>query len=226
MRVATFELSWLQDRGYSHNAALGTVGDRHGLQKRQRRAVMRGACGDGAVAARAARRLGADELANKVVAVDGFNCIITIEAALSGGLVLVARDGCHRDIASVHGSYRKVEETRRACELIGEYLTDAGVRQVRFFLDRPVSNSGRLRAVLEERAAERGWAWTVELVNNPDRTLVEGGPWVIASNDGWVTERSTSWFDLPGAVIRASIPDAWVLDLRQPVDPPSPNAAG
>ena len=54
------------------------------------------------------------------VALDGFNCVITLEAALSGGLVLIGRDGCLRDLSSIHGTYRAVSETPRAVELLGE----------------------------------------------------------------------------------------------------------
>src|SRR6266404_1471952 len=44
--------------------------------------------------------------------IDGFNLILTLESALGGGVMLVGRDGCYRDMASVHGTYRRVEETR------------------------------------------------------------------------------------------------------------------
>ena len=37
--------------------------------------------------------------------------LTTIEAALAGGVILAARDGAYRDMASMHGSYRKVAET-------------------------------------------------------------------------------------------------------------------
>ena len=44
----------------------------------------------------------------------------TIEAALSGGVILAARDGAYRDMASMHGTYRKVAETLPALELLGD----------------------------------------------------------------------------------------------------------
>ena len=46
--------------------------------------------------------------------IDGFNLILTLESAVGGGVVLGGRDGCYRDMASVHGTYRRVEETRSA----------------------------------------------------------------------------------------------------------------
>ena len=50
--------------------------------------------------------------------IDGYNVLTTIEAALAGAVIIAGRDGCYRDMASMHGSYRKVEETSPAIELI------------------------------------------------------------------------------------------------------------
>ena len=108
---ACAELSWLLSRGYADNAALALVGDRYQLRKRQRLAVLRASCTDDAVVARAARRLDSSAMSGRRVAIDGFNCLITIEAALAGAPIFRGRDGCLRDLASVHGSYRTVEET-------------------------------------------------------------------------------------------------------------------
>jgi hypothetical protein len=54
--------------------------------------------------------------------IDGYNVLTSIEAALSGGVILRARDGCYRDMASMHGSYRKVEETISAIHILGELI--------------------------------------------------------------------------------------------------------
>ena len=53
---------------------------------------------------------------------DGFNLIITVEVALSGGLVLDCHDGTVRDLAGLRGSYHPVDETDGALDLIGREL--------------------------------------------------------------------------------------------------------
>ena len=83
--------------------------------------------------------------------------LTTVEAALAGGVLLAARDGTYRDMASMHGSYRKVAETGPALELIGRTASELGVSECLWYLDRPVSNSGRLKTLMEELAAARGW---------------------------------------------------------------------
>lgn len=95
---------------------------------------------------------------------DGFNQLITIEAALSGAVILSGADGRLRDLSSVHGTYRSVEETEAALHLLGEALAGAG--QVRVVLDRPVSNSGRLAGRMRALGME------VELSDQADATLL------------------------------------------------------
>ena len=51
------------------------------------------------------------DVANRELWIDGYNALTTIESALSGSVILRARDGCYRDMASMHGTYRKVQET-------------------------------------------------------------------------------------------------------------------
>jgi hypothetical protein len=212
LRLATAELSWLRGRGYSETAALKLVGDRHGLDARQRKAVSRCACSDPDLARRRSRRLSLDALGSRgarPLLVDGFNCLITLQTALSGGVLLEGRDGCLRDLASVHGAFRMGRWTPGAIELLGRLV---GEHPALWYLDRPVSGSGQLRGVLLEQAAAAGWPWQVELHPNPDVALVESDG-VAASSDSWILDRSAIWCDLAGEAIRSAVPRAWVVDL-------------
>ena len=92
LRTAVSELSWLLGRGYQSKSALKLVGDRHNLRERQRLAVARAACSDEARAARLARETGASKVEGAELIVDGFNLIITLEAALGGGVLVMCRD--------------------------------------------------------------------------------------------------------------------------------------
>jgi hypothetical protein len=239
LRTAVEEHSWLLTRGYAQDSALKLVGDRHGLTARQRLAVMRSSCSDEALAGRQRRKVSLDRISSPpagdgtevaapesgplradasgaggaVLALDGYNVLITIESALSGGLILIGRDGCYRDLASVHGTYRKVEETRPAISIIVDSLLGLGVQHLTWYLDRPVSNSGRLRALILDVLSQRSAAWEVELVDSPDRSLAAfEGP--VASSDSWVLDRCGAWVNLAAYLINANAPDAWIVDLR------------
>lgn len=209
LRRAVADLSWLLERGYTAKAALKLVGDRFELRERQRLAVLRSACADTDAAARRERRLDIDGLAGRKLAVDGFNCLITTEAALAGGLLLRGRDSALRDLASVHGSYHDVEETERALTLLGMAIERGRPAEVRWYLDRPVSNSGRLREHIDRLARARGWAWQIEVVDNPDRAIAASA-WVVASTDAWLLDHSPGWVCLPDAVAATG----WLIDLR------------
>src|SRR5207245_4573046 len=93
----------------------------------------------------------------EALVIDGFNRILHLEVALSGGVLLRCRDGCTRDLASLHGSYRSVVETETAIRLAGEALAELAPRSVEWLLDRPVSNSGRLAQRIETLGREAGW---------------------------------------------------------------------
>jgi len=127
LRQAVFDLSWLLSRGYATPSAVKIVGDRYGLSARQRTAVTRCACADDALGERRRKEVPLAEVRGREVLIDGYNVLTTIEVALGGGWVLAARDSTFRDMASIHGSYRKVEETRPAIELLGTTLADAGI---------------------------------------------------------------------------------------------------
>lgn len=211
LRTAVSELSWLLGRGYAPDSALKLVGDRHALTARQRQALRRGACSDADRDARALRRLPVPPAVPRL-AVDGYNVLITVESALSGALVLDCRDGACRDLASLHGTWRRVDETARAVSLVGAVCDAWGLGAACWYLDRPVSNSGRLAALLTRELASQRCLHTVSLSDNPDRELVALGL-PVASSDSWVLDRAPAWVDLPGAVIDAHVPGAWRLAL-------------
>jgi hypothetical protein len=212
LRVATAELSWLLSRGYQPKSALKLVGDRHSLRERQRLAVSRAACSDSSRGRRQASRLDERGIEGAELIVDGFNLVITLEASLSGGVLILCRDGCVRDLSSVHGSYRAVEETERAVLLVGEALEALRPASALWLLDKPVSNSGRLAERVRRIARERGWPWAVEVVFNPDRAIVNSGR-VAVTSDSNVLEGVARWLNLSRLVIERLVPRPRLIDL-------------
>ena len=217
LRSAVSDLCWLFDRGYAGASALKLVGDRYRLDQRQRIAVGRCSCSLSASESRRARQVRVDQLRGRVVAIDGYNVLTTVEAALAGGVLLVGRDGVLRDMASVHGSFRKVAETLPAIELLGDFLTRCGAAECRWYLDSPVSNSGRLKTLLRETAEAHAWPWQVELVASPDRVLKSAGqdgpgP-VVATSDSAILDACGQWVDLAAAVASVCITEARPINL-------------
>ena len=221
LRSAVDELSWLLDRGYSPKASLKLVGDRHSLRDRQRKAVQRCAAGDSACQLRHRKRLDTTVLGGTTVVVDGYNVLLTLEAALSGGLILLARDGTVRDLAAMSAHYRRLQATQPAIELLADFFAAVDCTQVIWYLDRPVSNSGRLKRLIQETVSHRSPPWRVDLTDRTDRLLIRS-PHVVASADSAVIDGCDRWVNLARQVVESSIPDAWVLDLGRRMEPLKP----
>jgi hypothetical protein len=205
-------LAWLLTQGYAVNAATKLVGDRFALIDRQRMCLQRCACSDQALAHRRSRRCSAADIAGRTLWVDGLNVLTSVEAGLAGGFLLIGRDGCCRDMAGMHGHYKRVTETLPAIRFAGLTLARLQPAEVVWYLDKPVSNSGRLAGWLREAAAEHGWNWQVELVPNPDPVLAEAGE-IVATADSMILDRCARWFNLAREIVREQVPEARVLDF-------------
>ena len=215
LRRAVADFGWLLERGYAAKSSLQLVGNRFGLHQRQRLAVLRSSCGQSARLDRARRETARENWRGQTLQLDGYNVLMTIEAALGGGVMLRGRDGCLRDIAALHGNFRRVEETAAAATLLGEFLTQSGVARAVWWLDSPVSNSGRLKQLLLELAAARAWNWQVHLAFDADAALKKlDEPGLVASADSVVLDNVGAWANLGGALIEAEIPGAWIVDLQ------------
>jgi len=212
LRSALVDFALLLSKGYAEKSALKLVGDKFSLTQRQRLAVMRSACSDRQLEARRKKEINLKELCGKPVILDGYNVLITIESAMSGGVIFKGRDGCHRDLASIHGTYRKVEETIPAVELIGNFLTEMKIKDAKWLLDSPVSNSGRLKSLIAELAEQKKWIWDIRLLTSPDRELINSDL-TVASSDGVVLDECSRWTNLARDIIEEKINDAEIVDL-------------
>jgi hypothetical protein len=207
LQNAVADASWLLSRGYADKSTLKIVGDRYNLNVRQRLGVMRASCSDASREHRRQKQAAADFAAGRSLTIDGYNLLITLESALAGAVLLDCRDGCIRDLASLHGTYRRVEETRPAIELAAESLQSLDAGEVTWLLDRPVANSGRLKSLILDFARGRGLAWNVELVPNPDKLLI-ASDCLIATSDSVILDGCKAWLNLARLIIqRLPVPD-------------------
>lgn len=208
LRRAAEELRWLLGRGYPSPSALATVGNHHQLTTRQRVALSRCCAAPAACADRLARKLTDAALHDADVHVDALNLIITLEVALAGGPLLRGDEGALRDLAGLRGSYRLLPETRTAAQLVRAHLHTCGARSAQWWIDAPVSNSGRLRALLLDTDP----TWSATLVADADRELFDRSH--VISADALVLDRCRSWIDLASSLVATQIEHPWVIDLR------------
>jgi len=212
IKAAVADFSLLLTKGYAEKSALKLVGDKFSLTQRQRLAVMRSACSDRQLASRQQHQIPIKDLADQPIAIDGYNVLITIEAAVSGAIIFEGRDGCLRDLASVHGTYRKVTETIPAIELIGNFLRQIAVTDCLWLLDSPVSNSGRLKTLIAQLAQKNNWNWRIELSLNPDAELIKTDM-IVATSDSVILDGCKKWANLSRQIIEKKLPITHMVDL-------------
>ena len=210
LQQAHEELRYLLDRGYQPGPAAVLIGNHYQLTARQRHALLRSTATHEQCQHRAQTQLIRPPTTQPLL-IDGFNLIITLETALSDSLLLRGDDRVLRDLASLRGSYRIISKTAPAISLIGAALQELDVTQAVFYLDSPVSNSGKLRQLILNLAAEWDLSVSCELAVNPDAVLY--GQQAAVSGDALILDRCQSWFNLTTWIVSQKIPDAWIIDL-------------
>jgi hypothetical protein len=211
VRTAAEEVSWLLGRGYPAAAAIAAVGGHHQLETRQRVALSRGCCSVAQRLDRNARALTPDDVRGAALSIDGFNLIVTLESAVDGGVVIVGQDGALRDLAGVRGTWHPVVATDTVLEHVGALFTALDVASTHWYLDAPVSNSGRLRARIREHAERWTAPAVIDLVADPDAVLVDMD--YVATADAAILSRCVRWANIAAWVIQRYVPDAWRVEL-------------
>jgi hypothetical protein len=173
---------------------------------------MRCVCTDEARTLRLSKQASPADVAASTIRIDGYNLLTTIEAALGGGVVLAGRDTLYRDIAGLHGTWRRVQETIPALRLAGHITGQWGARSCIWYLDKPVSNSGRLSQIIRALAGQNGWNWEVKVVPDPDKELIASSD-IIATSDSIILDQCHRWIALAREIVRANVPAANVVDL-------------
>lgn len=206
---AANDARWLMNRGYSAESAITFTSNHYLLTSRQRMAIFRSILNDEDKTTRLKKEI---LKPGTEVLIDGLNIIITLETALSHSLVLRGDDGVLRDVAGLHGTYRIIDKTVKAIELILLTLSNLDVRNATFILDKPVSNSGSLKQLILEISRNFNLEVVAELDMNPDQIFVDKEN--VISSDGPVILRSSSWFNLNSMIVRDMIPDTWVFNFE------------
>ena len=215
LRAAVRDLSWLRGRGYAEPSAIKLVGDRYQLRARQRVAVGRSACPDDARNQRRSRRIDTELVSGQSLELDGLNVLTTIEVALAGGVLLLGRDECVRDMASFHGNYRLVHETEPGVRILLDVLSALRPSGVRIFIDRPVSNSGRLAGVIRAQAEGLGFAVEAVLSDRVD-AILKSSTHIVATADSAILDACGPWLNLARLAVerhRDEIERFWLVDL-------------
>lgn len=210
LRTAAEELFFLLNRDYKIKNASTFIGNHYMFSERQRLALARTVSAAIDVRLRKEKQI-MEYQSIPEVNIDGFNTIITLEVALSGTLLLDCMDGTIRDLAGLRGTYRLIDKTETAVELILNWLDSKNIAKANIYLDKPVSNSGRLKSLFLEKAKLYQIEPEIHVINEVDSVL-EQLPFVITS-DAYILNKCQSWINLNQEIIQNSMQEVWKIKL-------------
>ncbi|MGN2371983.1 DUF434 domain-containing protein [Clostridium cagae] len=204
------DLYYLLNQGYNIKSASVFVGNHYLLSERQRLALVRSVSPKDRILIRKAKEIKA-KLDGEIVNIDGFNTIITLEVALSNSTLLKCMDETIRDLAGLRGTYRIIDKTEMAIIIIGKILEENKIRKAIFYLDAPVSNSGKLKEKILELLTEYNFDLQVENINNVD-SILETLDNVITS-DAIIIDKCKSWINLNKKIMDSTIDNYPYIDF-------------
>ena len=213
LKKAQGEIRYLIDRDYKMPSVITFVGDRYQFSIRQRDALKRATCTSDKCLYRKNKVLSIDKIKDGPIYIDGFNLIITIEVALSKGTLIFCDDDNIRDIAGLRGTYKIIDKTDAALDIIGKFLEDVISKDVVIYLDSPVSNSGNLKSKIMNYAKNWNFNTYVELVNNSDVILEKLDR--VVSSDSVIIDKCISYFNLNKSIINQYIKSAELINLSE-----------
>lgn len=193
LKSAAKDICYLMEQGYPIKSASTFVGNHYLLSERQRLALVRSISIEKQVAIRKQKEIVLLE-EDATLYIDGFNTIITLEVAFSGSPLFDCMDGTIRDLAGLRGTYRIIDKTKLAIDAIGKVLTKYKVRKVVFYLDAPVSNSGRLAQLIREQYKDLPFALEIEVIPQVDAVLQKLDH--VVTSDAIILDHVGSWFNL------------------------------
>ncbi|MBW2122738.1 MAG: DUF434 domain-containing protein [Deltaproteobacteria bacterium] len=212
LRKGAEDLRYLLGRGYPRKNSLDLVGNRYGLERKARELLHRGVFSQADAGRRRERRIPMEGVRGSVLAADGHNVLITIEAALRREPLVMADDSFIRDVSGISSSYKMGEVTIEAVDLLIEVLVEFPPQRIVFLFDSPISKSGLLALHVARRLRAANLAGESRAVKVPERILM-GHPGVVATSDSAIIDRVDRVVDLAGHVIETRIPQAWLITL-------------
>jgi len=201
LRQAADEVLFLLNHGYPVKSATRFVGDHYMFSERQRLALARTVSPEEQIASRLSREV--KNIEGETIYLDGFNVIIGLEIAFSESMLFTCMDGTIRDLAGLRGTYRLIPETDLAVKALLKTLEKLKVGKAVIYLDKPVSNSGRLKQKINEYAEDVDIEVEVEIEDAVDYILKQKP--LIASGDAIILDACDKWFNLVRYVIEENI---------------------
>ena len=121
-------------------------------------------------------------------------------------------DGTLRDLAGLRGTYKLIDKTDTAIDLIGKRLDKMKIQKAIFYLDSPVSNTGRLKSRLLDLLYKYNFDIEVILIPNADVILNKLDH--VVTSDGIILNTCESWINLAYEIVEEELPNTSYIDFE------------
>lgn len=203
------DIRYLLSQGYPRKSAITFVGNHYRLDELERHILTR------VVHCRNHSAKMKETAAGTHIVVDGYNVLITVETALSGGEVYLCDDGLVRDTRGVFSRYQTGEMTLPAIHAIIDALENEKPARVTVIFDAQMKYSDKLKDMLASEFAKRNLKWNVLTSRHADFDIKElakgveniipagvGDSIVVATGDSAIIDVVPELIDIPAIVCK------------------------
>ncbi|WP_367343702.1 DUF434 domain-containing protein [Methanomethylovorans sp.] len=196
------DIRYLLERGYPKTSSIRFVGDRYNLDRNERHILTRVIVPPKTAVTRNRKKLTLKEISGKMVLVDGYNVLITIESMLEDHTLWLCDDGFVRDTRGIFRSHKNTDITHKALKYMCSILSKSSVLYVKVLLDSQMGKSGELAALIRQELVSSSLRGEVLTSAHVDFDLkYAGSGYVIATADGVIIDTVEKVIDLPAAII-------------------------
>ncbi len=185
----------LLDHGYNREFALRFVGDKYRLNELERKILYRSIHPTYKAINTFRKRLHPYEVKDRVLAIDFYNTIITIDSGYLDSVQLyLGNDFFIRDMRGIHGRISAMESKLiNHFKTLANFLIRFNPAKVYVFLESQISKSGYLASKI--RSITNKSKYEIKVVKHVDKELIKYS--VVASSDSIIHEYAINVVDLP-----------------------------
>ncbi len=187
---ATNDYIYLLERKYPQKAILKLIGDKYLLSGIERTILFRGITTQNKIVSRSTKLATETELYHQTLHIDCYNTLITIGSYLNGSTVFVGNDNFLRDASEIHGKIFRTELYEKSLSLIFYYLKTINISEVLFYLDKPVSYSGKLCQDINDLLTKEKINGNAQTCESPDFILKNVDYGFCSTSDSIIIDNS------------------------------------
>jgi len=207
VKEAAHDLRFLLNRKYRKKNALEFVSNKYLLNRQERNFLARSVFSKSKSDERRSKITNINEIEGKILIVDGYNVLITVESILCGDFdsIVLCDDNVVRDLKAVFGKYKFSEITEIALNLILTLISRYKPLNIVFFLDNPVSFSGKLAGLVMDIMDNLGLKGIVKLSKNVDmeiKAIASREDVVVATSDSIIIDNVNKFVDIPSYFLK------------------------